>query len=97
MKPVKLYHVITTVKPSARNTKAVLRRHHNERWCHESDEDLIPAGPTEKGAIVQRFMRCRWCGQLMEYHRFRDAAGSSDWEYRPCPETTLPPTEGKAE
>ena len=59
-----------------------------ERWCCQND-DLEPI--KEKGRLHGKshrlvpwpFMKCRHCGQLYEYYRFMDAAGSTDWDYRP--------------
>lgn len=55
-------------------------------------EDLIdsisPGDPTAKGlssinSLYPTRMWCKYCGAEHEYIRFTDAAGSTDWTYRP--------------
>jgi hypothetical protein len=81
MMRVKLYVVYTTKKPRPSNKSSRLKKHHNERWCHDSGDDLVPEGD-EKIGRFHKFVKCVWCGHILKYTRFMDAAGSMDWDYR---------------
>jgi len=58
-----------------------------ERYCCQF-KDLRPVCDSKvlfRSGLsnVYDLLQCKHCGQLHEYHRFMDAAGSMDWDYRP--------------
>jgi hypothetical protein len=48
-------------------------------------EDLVPASGAKfmRGKRAWTMMRCKHCDTLHEFYKFTDAAGSTDWNYRP--------------
>lgn len=44
---------------------------------------ILSTGNRLMGGMDKEFKFCVHCGRHYEYYRYRDAAGASDWEYRP--------------
>lgn len=57
-----------------------------ERLCC-SAADLKPVEGSPKRGRDPEYKFCIHCGRRHSVHTFMDAAGSSDWEYRPVNET----------
>lgn len=53
-----------------------------ERECCQT-RDLRPIHGSPIVGRIPKYMFCVHCGRQHEMHTFTDAAGSSDWEYRP--------------
>jgi hypothetical protein len=59
------------------------------RMCCQLEDLILKHGVTLNSMRLYTrkdyppFMWCKHCGQKHEYYRYTDAAGSTDWDYRP--------------
>jgi hypothetical protein len=56
------------------------------RWCCEFNDFMPVNGQKLNYKRVYDRVYCKHCGAEHEFYTFMDAAGSTDWNYRPVKE-----------
>ena len=55
------------------------------RECCQPRKDLCPVEGSPLRGRQHEYVFCKHCGRCFEFHTFMDAAGSTDWDYKPLP------------